>query len=128
MINKEEYSGAEIKGLTLIWESSTSDCRVYLLPSAEDNGWYKLYCFECTGYLYGCRDVRWEHGDTTLSKLFECDVVSFDGVRHLEFNRNGTEMDGYLYYPSMGALVEALSFVKSFAEGKLAEWEAKIHD
>lgn len=128
MISKEEYSGAEIKGLELLWESSTSDCRVYLQPPTQDGIWYKLYCFECNSYSYEHEDVRWGHIDTTLSKLFECDVVSFDGVRHLEVNRNGTEMDGYLYYPDMAALVEALSFVKLFAEEKLAAWESKIRD
>ena len=32
----------------------------------------------------------------------------FDGVRHLEFNREGLDMAGYVYYPNMENLIAAM--------------------
>ncbi len=53
----------------------------------------------------------WENEELIVSKIFQAIAFS-DGIRHLEFNRNGEEMDGYLYYPDMDNLITMLKIVR----------------
>lgn len=54
---------------------------------------------------------HWTDKNLEVEKVFEAHA-HFDGVRHLEFNRNGTDMDGYLNYPDIPALIAMLQEVR----------------
>lgn len=54
---------------------------------------------------------QWDDKELVVQTLFTV-IAYFDGVRHLEFNRNGNDMDGYLYYPPMESLIAMLSKVR----------------
>lgn len=120
---KEYYGVHEFKNMEILWKNTFDVCRICLVPTT--NGWYKLYCIWLTE-PHESEDGYWEATESKVSKMWEADVVDFDGVRHLEFNRNGLDTDGYLYYPDMEDLVESLTFLRDFADIKLAEWEESI--
>ena len=119
MIGSEIYKVSCKNGMDLLWKDSKDKYRIYLVQ--PNTCWYKVYCLKLESHTF-C-DSPWDHTSNTVSKIFEADVVDFDGVRHLEFNRNGIDTDGYLYYPDMEVVIEALSFVKDYANLRLKEWE-----
>jgi hypothetical protein len=57
-----------------------------------------------------CED-HWENESVVVRTLFTVKAF-FDGVRHLEFNRNECNLDGYLYYPPMKDLLAMLQKVR----------------
>ncbi len=121
MIGSETYNALCKDGMELLWKDAKDQYRIYLVPPTPKIGWYKVYCLNLESHTY-CKSP-WEDNSTKLSKIFEADVVDFDGVRHLEFNRNGIDTDGYLYYPDMDVIIEALSFIRDYTNLKLKEWE-----
>lgn len=121
MIGSETYNALCKDGMELLWKDAKDQYRIYLAQTDGITCWHKVYCLNLESHTY-CKSP-WEDNSTTLSKIFEADVVDFDGVRHLEFNRNGIDTDGYLYYPDMNVIIEALSFIRDYANLKLKEWE-----
>ena len=54
---------------------------------------------------------HWKNNSLIVNTIFEV-VAYHDGVRHLEWNRNGGEMDGYIYYPIMTDIISMLQKVR----------------
>ena len=81
-----------------------------------NHGLYRLYiyketdptCFYAVALEWnGCEsdgDI-WACEQTTVTPLFNC-VAYFDGVRHLEFNRESENLAGYIYYPNIEGICE----------------------
>ena len=97
-----------------------SECEMVL---ECNSGMYRLYLTRltgCGGFLAmavefnscdaGCVN-HWEATALEVNELFTV-TAYFDGVRHLEFNRNEPDMEGYLYYTNMDGLIELLSKVR----------------
>lgn len=84
----------------------------YRLYSLIDRKSESFYCiavkFESCTYTEGS---VWDVGDITVTILFNV-TAFFDGVRHLEFNRQNKEFAGYIHYPDMEALVSLLKKVR----------------
>ena len=71
---------------------------------------------------------QWNHNNTIVNTIFEVTAHSDgDGVRHLEFNRNGGNQDGYLYYPKMQCLIDMLQMVRDLELKLCADCNGKIN-
>jgi hypothetical protein len=53
----------------------------------------------------------WDDPDVMVAPLFNT-TAYFDGVRHLEFNREAGDMAGYIYYPNMDGIISLLQKVR----------------
>jgi hypothetical protein len=99
--------GKSLYHCNLVYQGKCTNTRMYV--SKGDN------CFSAHAVRFvssptNCED-HWESKSLVVQTLFTA-TAFFDGVRHLEFNRNGCDMDGYLYYPPMGDLLEMLQKVR----------------
>jgi len=103
--------GKPIAGCELAYSGKHDNTRLYVSKSAEGNGFYAhAVAFASVPAEKGQSDV-WAHPELEVDTVFEV-TAYFDGVRHLEFNRNGNDMDGYLYYPPMADLIKMLEKVR----------------
>ena len=53
----------------------------------------------------------WECPELRVDNIFEV-TAYFDGVRHLEFNRHEKDLEGYIYYPDIQAIIDMLNEVR----------------
>ena len=93
------------------------DCEMAL----ECKGNYRLYVDRFNGGFYavavefhscvGGNENIWDSDDLKVCQLFNV-TAYFDGVRHLEFNREDKELAGYIYYPNMDGLISMLQKVR----------------
>ena len=97
----------------LVWSDGGQpydDSRLYILRSEDKAGFYAhaVNFVSCCGGA----DDYWSHESLVVSTVFEV-TACWDGVRHLEFNRNeDCPMSGYLYYQSMPELIAMLQKVR----------------
>lgn len=103
--------GKPIKDCELVYSGKYDNSRLYVSKDAQANSLYAhAVAFASVPAEEGQTDV-WGHPELEVDTLFTV-TAYFDGVRHLEFNRNGTDMDGYLYYPPMTDLIKMLEKVR----------------
>lgn len=57
---------------------------------------------------------HWDGSDLIVNIVFNV-IARFDGVRHLEFNREGS-MPGYIYYPGMEAMVKMFTKLREIEQ------------
>jgi hypothetical protein len=112
-------SGFTFKELSLD-NNSLCNCEMVL---ECNSGMYRLYLLrftDCAGFramavsFNSCRvdnKNHWDAEDLIVDELFTV-TAYFDGVRHLEFNRNDKDMEGYLYCTNMDGLISLLSKVR----------------
>lgn len=103
--------GKPIFDCEMVYTGKYGNSRLYVSKDAQANS----FCAHAVSFVSvpaeeGQMDV-WEHSELEVDTLFTV-TAYFDGVRHLEFNRNGTDMDGYLYYPPMADLIKMLKKVR----------------
>jgi hypothetical protein len=88
---------------------------------------YRLYVDryeDVTGFeaiaveFVSCRDDNlkaskdfWDCPCVMANPLFNL-IAYFDGVRHLEFNREAGDMAGYIYYPNMEGIIALMRRVR----------------
>ncbi len=96
-----------------------TDCELVL-----EIGFYRLY-FTAIGEglkgFYACAvelcesdssDIdAWKSKNITVTPLFNI-TAYYDGVRHLEFNRECKESPGYIYCPEISGIIELLKKVR----------------
>jgi len=104
----------------MLGDNPISECEMVLECNDEMYRLYMLKLNYCGGFKAmaiefnscGCEaQSQWESDDLVVDELFTV-TAFFDGVRHLEFNRNEKEMEGYLYYPNIDGLISLLSKVR----------------
>ena len=93
----------------MILECNSGMYRLYLTRNTNFEGFYAM----ALEFNSGSADSEnhWESEDLVVNELFTV-TANFDGIRHLEFNRNEPEMEGYLYYTNMDGFIELLSKVR----------------
>lgn len=71
-----------------------------------------LYVFfdECKDNYFLAECVR-DYDDNLCERVFNV-TAYHDGIRHLEFNREAGESSGYVYYPNIENLTQALKKVR----------------
>jgi hypothetical protein len=103
-----------------LYNKPIKDCEIALKCS---NGIYRLYVhkrpkesnfyaeavefYSCTGES----ENKWDCPELKVIPLFNV-TACFDGVKHLEFNREDPDTPGYIYYPDMDSLIELMIKVK----------------
>ena len=111
--------GVLLSECEMILECNRAHYRMYVLPYGNCVG------FECMAIQFvsctGSKKSVWDGDNLIVSKLFQC-TAYFDGVRHLEFNRNSGDMDGYINYPDIESLCRLMGELKEL-EYKYCEVE-----
>lgn len=119
MENGEFFKDLRLNGKPLAECELTLECnhgnyRLYVDKEPEN------FCFYSIAVEFlSCADGSdvWGCDDLVVEQLFNS-TAYFDGVRHLEFNREAGDMSGYIYYPDLQAISEMLA--------KLREIELEI--
>lgn len=57
----------------------------------------------------------WDSPNVLVQEVIRC-TGNFDGARHFEVNRTGTEMDGYVYFPDISMMSKTLSLITTLEE------------
>lgn len=86
-----------------------------------NDGLYRLYVNRFDGGFYAMavefvssvadNDDMWDCDQLEVNQLLNL-VALFDGVRHLEFNREAGDMAGYIYYPNINGLIEIFQKIR----------------
>ena len=108
--------GKLLSEYTAMLECDGGNARLYI--SERENGFMAHAVeFVCCTPIDNLN--HWENESLEVITIFEVTAYS-DGVRHIEFNRNDGDMDGYLYYPDMDNLILMLQKIKEL-ENELCE-------
>lgn len=101
-LNKKPLNECE-----LVLECNETNYRLYVDRDVSKHLFYALAVefHSCVG------EDTWNCPQLTVDPLFNV-TAYFDGVRHLEFNREAGDMAGYIYYPNIQGLVEMLQKVR----------------
>ena len=99
-----------IKECELALECNKGNYRLYVDKRTDENHFY-AYAVEFSSCNGGFENP-WEDDDgLEVTPLFNV-TAYYDGVRHLEFDREDEECPGYIYYPDMKGFVELISKVR----------------
>ena len=95
----------------LEYKSEDGNYRLYV--AREDSSfWAHAVGFVSCEMIGDSGVLDWrQDGSLVVSTIFEV-TAYFDGVRHLEWNRNGGDMDGYIYCPEMAEIIAMLQKVR----------------
>lgn len=101
--------GKALNHCEMVHECNMTNYRLYVYREPENNAFYALAvefasCATESGSAWDCPEL-------TVEPLFSV-TAYFDGVRHLEFNREAGDMAGYIYYPNMQGLIEMFQKVR----------------
>ena len=102
------FDDKPIKECELALECNNGNYRLYVNKNAK-GGFFECLALEfnsCTS-----ADNIWSCDDLMVSELFNL-TAHFDGVRHLEFNRDNDDICGYIYYPNMEGIIELMQKVR----------------
>ena len=103
-LNKKPLNQCE-----LIYECDAKNYRLYVDKDLQHNSFYALALeFVCCSAE---SESVWDCPELEVSPLFNA-IAYFDGVRHLEFNREAENLAGYIYYPNMQALIDMFQKVR----------------
>ena len=102
-------NGKPLSKCELALECNETYYRLYVDKEPKENIFYSL----AVEFVNCSADFEdgWACPDLTVSPLFNT-TAYFDGVRHLEFNRESKDMAGYIYYPNMQGLLALFSKVR----------------
>ena len=93
-----------------VYKGKYDNCRLYVVTGDYHSFYAHAVEFNSCSAESAEQD-HWSNDSLVVNTLFEV-IAYFDGVRHLEFNRNGCDTDGYIYYPPMGDFVAMLQKVR----------------
>ena len=112
LLNKKPLSECE-----LALECNRGNYRLYIDIEPEYKHFfaYAVQFASCSGDT----ESIWDCPILEVTPLFNV-TAYFDGVRHLEFDRDDKDMPGYIYYPHMQCLIELMQ--------KVREIELKVCD
>jgi hypothetical protein len=106
--------GKKLSDCELVYKGEHDYTRLYVVKDPDKHSfWAHAVEYHSCPYPIGeyVPESHWENKWLTVDTVFEV-VAYYDGVRHLEFNRNGDDMDGYLYYPDLGELINMLTKIR----------------
>ncbi len=94
--------GKPLRDCEMVLECNNRHYRLYVVKDVEEEVFYSL----AVEFL-SCESVHdiWDCPELRVEPLFNT-TAYFDGVRHLEFNRESEDMAGYIYYPDMQGLID----------------------
>lgn len=100
-----------LKACEVAYKGKYDNTRLYVVKEPERQCFY-AHAVE----FHSCPATEgdashWDNEGLEVDTLFTV-TAYHDGVRHLEFNRNGDDMDGYIYYPPMADLIAMLQKVR----------------
>ena len=101
-------SGKLLKNCSLELSGEHGNRRLYVEKGVDS---FAAHAVEFVSCVPVDNTDTWDNKSLVVSTIFEVKAYS-DGVRHLGFNRNGGEMDGYLYYPGINDLVLMLQKIR----------------
>lgn len=100
-------NGKPLETCEMVLECNKTNYRLYV-DRENENRFYAiaLEFNSCSagGDVWSCENLR-------VDPLFNV-TAYFDGVRHLEFNREVGDMAGYIYYPNIEGLAKMLAKVR----------------
>lgn len=108
-----------IKACELAYSGKYDNTRLYIVKGDNSFNAHAVEFVSCPADIVGS---HWESSELVVQTIFEV-TAYYDGVRHLEFNRNGGDMDGYLYYPEMADLIAMLQIVRDVELAHCSEAE-----
>lgn len=111
LFHKLAFNNKFVKDYELVFKDKFDNTRLYVLKELETHSFYAQALQFNSCPVTDKKINVWDNEELLIDILFT--VVAYsDGVRHLEFNRIGTEHDGYLYYPPMKSLILMLQKVR----------------
>jgi hypothetical protein len=101
-------NGKPLNECELALEAAKSNYRLYV-DKAPDKHAFRAMAVE----FNSCQSEGdiWQCQELEVTPLFNC-TAYYDGVRHLEFNRDDKDFAGYIYYPNMQGLVDLMAKVR----------------
>lgn len=103
--------GKPLKDCELVFKCKNDNTRLYVIREPDHHSFYAHAVEFHSSSVLDEEAIPWDHETMEVKTLFTV-TAYFDGVRHLEFNRNGNNMDGYLYYPPMAELILMLQKIR----------------
>lgn len=108
-----KLNGKPLRDCELVYKSDCDNIRLYVVR--EEHG-FNAHAVQYESCSYGLNEEhnkinQWENKNLVVETLFEI-TAYWDGVRHLSFNCNNAETDGYLYYPNIADLIAMLQKVR----------------
>jgi len=93
-----KLQGKPLSECELVYKGKHDNSRLYVVKDKDGNS----FCAHAVEFN-ACPSVKdesshWDNDGLIVNTLFDV-TAYYDGVRHLQFNRNGGDMDGYLYCP-----------------------------
>ena len=113
--SKINLNGKPLTECEMALECNHGDYRLYIDRIKDGKGFYSI-AVEFVSCDADAADI-WLSNDLRVEPLFNS-TAYYDGVRHLEFNREAGDMAGYIYYPNVQGLIDMLT--------KLREIEVEI--
>jgi hypothetical protein len=104
-----KLDGKPLTECEMVLECDDAMYRLYLTRFTDCGGFSAMAVEFCS--CNADHDDHWAVSDLRVNELFTV-TAYHDGIRHLEFNRNEKDMEGYLYYTNMDGLIELLSKVR----------------
>ena len=102
-----KLNGKPLNECELALECNGTHYRLYIDRGEEGHVFYAL----AVEFVSSVSEDTWTCPHLTVEPLFNV-TAYFDGVRHLEFNREAGDMAGYIYYPNMQGLIELMQKVR----------------
>lgn len=105
LFSEMRLNGKPLKDCDMAIECNGNNYRLYVDRAQERNTFYSLAVefVSCVsdGDIWECPELR-------VEPIFNS-TAYFDGVRHLEFNREAGDMAGYIYCPNIQGVVDLFS-------------------
>jgi len=102
LFSEIRLNGKPLGNCEMALECNNRHYRLYVDREPKTNSFHSI-ALEWSGCASD-GDI-WDCEDTTATPLFNS-TAYFDGVRHLEFNREAGDMAGYIYYPNIAGLTD----------------------
>lgn len=104
-------NGKPISKCEMILECNKGSYRLYIDKDIKRHQFSALAIEFVSCLAEDKKTSIWDSSSLEVQQLFSM-IAYYDGVRHLEFNRESDEMAGYIYYPNMQGLVEMMQKVR----------------
>lgn len=98
-----------LKECDLALECNQGNYRLYVVKEPENKCFfaYAVAFARCSGDT----ESVWDCPVLEVTPLFNV-TAYFDGVRHLEFDREDKDMPGYIYYPDMEYIIKLMQKIR----------------
>jgi hypothetical protein len=112
-----KLNGKPLAECELALECNSRNYRLYV--EREESGFHAMAVEFISGG--GMDEDFWLSPNLEVDQLFQV-IARFDGVRHLEFNRE-SDMPGYIYYPNMEGIILMMQKVREIEKQCCKEYD-----